>query len=69
MAEMAEKYKGQIYIYKINTDQERELAQYFGIRSIPSLLFCPSEGQPQMTAGAYPKEQYESMIQSILLKK
>jgi thioredoxin len=69
MAELAEKYKGQITVYKVNTDQERELAQFFGIRSIPTLFFCPAKGDPQMTQGALPKETYEKIITEVLLQK
>jgi len=69
MDELAAKYAGQIDIYKVNTDQERELSQVFGIRSIPSMLFCPNEGKPQMTQGALPKETYEEVIQNFLLGK
>ena len=69
MAELAEKYKGQITIYKINTDQERELAQFFGINSIPTMFFCPAKGDPQMTQGAMDKDTYEKIIAEVLLKK
>ncbi len=69
MDELAEKYKGQITIYKINTDQERELAQFFGIRSIPTMYFCPATGDPQMAQGAMSKETYEQAIKEVLLKK
>ena len=68
MDELAEEYKGKINIYKVNTEKEKELAAAFGIRSIPSLLFCPMEGNPQMTQGALSKEQYEKMINDYLLK-
>jgi len=67
MAELAEQYQDQIVIYKVNTDQQQELAQLFGIRSIPSILFCPASGQPQMTMGALPKAEFEKMIKDILL--
>lgn len=69
MDELAEKYKGQIVIYKINTDKERELAQFFGIRSIPTMLFCPASADPQMTQGAMDKATYEKIINEVLLKK
>ncbi len=67
--ELATEYAGEIYIYKINTEQEQELAAAFGIRSIPSLLFVPMEGQPQMAQGALPKPNLKEAIDSILLKK
>ncbi len=69
MAEFAAKYKSQITIYKVNTDQERELSQFFGIRSIPTVFFCPTNGDPQMTQGALAKEEFEKIITGTLLKK
>ncbi len=68
MDELAEEYKGQIYIYKIDTQVERELASVFGVRSIPAVLFIPMEGQPQMSTGALPKETFKSAIDDFLLK-
>jgi thioredoxin len=70
MEELAQEYAGQVNIYKIDTDHERELAgQVFGIRSIPSILFIPVDGQPTMYTGAYPKEHYVELINTLLLKK
>lgn len=69
LEELAAEYGGQIYIYKIDTDKERELAAAFGIRSIPSLLFIPLEGKPQMAQGALPKESFKEAIDNFLLKK
>lgn len=68
LEELSEEYKGKINIYKVNTEQEQELAAAFGIRSIPSLLFCPKEGQPQMAMGALPKESFKQAINDVLLK-
>ncbi len=68
LEELNEEYKGKINIYKVNTEQEQELAAAFGIRSIPSLLFCPIDGQPQMAMGALPKESMKKTIDDILLK-
>lgn len=69
LEELAAEYDGQVYIYKINTEQEQELAAAFGIRSIPSLLFVPMDGQPQMAMGALPKPQMKEAIDKVLLKK
>ena len=68
MDELAEEYKGQIYVYKVDTQVERELASIFGIRSIPAVLFIPMEGKPQMSTGALPKETFKSAIDDFLLK-
>lgn len=69
MEELAREYEGQIYVYKIDTEKERELASIFGIRSIPSVLFIPMEGKPQMSTGALPKETFKQAIDNFLLKK
>jgi thioredoxin len=69
LEELAKTYDGQIYVYKINTDEQQELAGAFGIRSIPSLLFVPMDGKPQMSVGALPKAQMVEAIDSILLGK
>lgn len=69
LEELAEEYKDEMYIYKIDTETEQELAALFGIRSIPSLLFVPLDGQPQMAQGAVPKTDLKRAIDTILLKK
>lgn len=69
MSELATQYKDDIVIYKIDTDKEKELAQVFQIRSIPSILYIPKEGQPTMTMGALPKAEFEKMIKELLLAK
>lgn len=69
LEELAKEYNGQIYIYKVNTEVEQELAAAFGIRSIPSLLFCPMGENPQMAQGAMPKDAFKQAIDEVLLKK
>ena len=69
LEELAQQYAGQIYIYKVDTEKERELAQAFGIRSIPTLLFCPMTTAPQMAKGALSKETFVKVIEEVLLKK
>lgn len=64
--ELDKDYKGEIDFYKIDTENQQELAAIFGIRSIPSLLFIPTEGKPQMAAGALPKETFEKAIGDVL---
>jgi thioredoxin 1 len=68
LEELAKEYEGKINIYKVDTEQEVELAGAFGIRSIPSLLFVPKDGQPQMAMGALPKESFKQAINDVLLK-
>ncbi len=65
--ELADEYDGQVDFYKIDTESEQELAGAFGIQSIPSLLFIPTGGQPQMAAGALPKDTLKEVIDRELL--
>lgn len=69
LEELAAEYGDQIYIYKIDTEAEQELAAAFGIRSIPTLLFVPMEGQPRMAQGALPKATLKKAIDEIMLAK
>lgn len=66
LEELAKEYEGKIDIYKVDTEAEQELAAVFGIRSIPSLLFIPKKGQPQMALGALPKETFIRAIDEVL---
>jgi len=69
MEELAEEYCEEVIFYKVDTDKERELARMFGISSIPSILFVPAKGQPQMARGLLPKETLEEAILHVLKKK
>ena len=63
---IAKDYDQSLYIYKIDTDEEQELAAAFGIQSVPSLLFIPMAGTPQMATGAVPRPTLESAIKDVL---
>jgi len=65
LEELAEEYCCKVDIYKVNTEEEQELAGIFGIRSIPSILFVPLNTQPQMTMGALPKETFKQLIKEV----
>ena len=69
MKELSEEYDGKVKIYKIDTDREKKLAGVFGIRSIPSIMFVPMNGDPSMQAGALPKSEYVRIINEIVLNK
>jgi len=64
--ELSQKYAGKLEVYKIDTDQEQDLAAAFAIQSIPSMLFIPMEGKPQMAQGALPKDVLEKAIADVL---
>ncbi len=65
LEELSEEYKGKVDIYKVDTEAERELSAMFQIRSIPSMLFIPKDGQPQMAVGALPKQSIKSAMKDV----
>lgn len=67
--EMSNKYDGKVDFYKIDVDNQEELAAVFGIRSIPTLLFIPKEGEPTIMQGAMSKTDMDSTIQKLLLSQ
>ena len=66
LEQLSEEYGDKINIYKVDTEAEQELSAAFGIRSIPSMLFCPTGEQPQMANGALPKPELERIIADVL---
>jgi thioredoxin 1 len=66
LEELAKDFDGKISVFKVDTEKEQELASVFGIRSIPSFLFVPAEGQPQMAMGALPKETFVQAFKDVL---
>ncbi len=69
LEELAAEYGDSIVIYKVNTEKEQELSAAFGIRSIPTIVFAPMEGNPQVAQGAMGKAEFKKLIDEILLKK
>ena len=65
--QLSEDYAGRVNFFKVNTEEEQELAGIFGIQSIPSLLFIPVVGVPKMALGALPKKELKRIIESELL--
>ncbi|RLD46350.1 MAG: thiol reductase thioredoxin, partial [Bacteroidetes bacterium] len=66
LEELQAEYGDKLVVYKINTEDQQELAAIFGVQSIPSLLFVPADAQPQMAVGALPKETFVKAIADVL---
>ncbi len=66
LEELSEDFSGKLDVYKVNTEEEQELAAVFGIRSIPSILFVPLNGQPQMAMGALPRDTFIKAFKDVL---
>ena len=67
LEELSKEYEGKLVIYKIDTEAEQELSGAFGIRSIPTFLFIPAQGEPSMQPGALPKNTFKQIIEEHLL--
>lgn len=68
MEKLANEYDGKLTIYKVNVDQEKELASAFQVRSIPTVLFIPKNGQPMMDVGARQEQEYRKIVEEQLIK-
>ncbi|MFW6131687.1 MAG: thioredoxin [Candidatus Aminicenantaceae bacterium] len=66
LEELAQEYKGKLDFYKVNTEEQQELAQLFGIMSIPTIMFIPKNDKPQVAQGALPKEVFKDSIKTVL---
>lgn len=66
---LAKEYKDQIVVYKVDTDKEKELSATMGIQSLPTVVFIPKIGQPQIIVGAADKATFKRAIEEVLLKK
>jgi len=66
LEELAGKYSGKLDVYKVDIDEQGELAAAFGITSVPTLLFAPAEGEPRLAVGALPKAQLEKAVKEVL---
>ena len=66
--EVSEEYKGKVDFYKVDIDEEMEIAVAFGVRSVPMVLYIPTEGKPNLEAGAPSKEQLKYYVDGLLEK-
>ena len=68
VAEVAKKYEGKIRVGKVNVDEVPELADSFGVSSIPMLMVM-KEGKCMTTAVGYRDQpQVEKMLEEYIRK-
>jgi thioredoxin 1 len=60
--QLAEEYDGKLKVAKVNVDQNRDLAQQFGVRSIPFLLIIKDGKVAEQMVGALSKPQFVEKI-------
>ena len=68
MEKLAKEFDGRLTVYKVNVDEAKDLAAVFQVRSIPTVLFIPKEGQPMMQVGALKEADYRKVVEEQLLK-
>ena len=68
LEEIAKEYNGELYIYKINVDDDGDIADAFNISAIPTLLFIPMEGRYAVKRGAMSKEELVNVIKENCFK-
>lgn len=68
MEKLAQEYDGRLTVYKVNVDQEKELAAVFQTRSIPMVIFIPLNGRPMSQVGALTEAEYRKVVEERLLK-
>ena len=61
--ELAEDFAGKAKIVKVNIDEEPELAQAFGVMSIPTLVLVNSGEAVSSSVGLKPKYLVEEMLE------
>lgn len=66
LEQVLNQYQGKIEIYKVDVDKEPALAQYFGITNLPTLMFIPLSGEPQMFMGFADKAAIEANVKAVL---
>ncbi len=69
LKDLAKEYGDSIVIYKVDTDKEKELSMAMGIQSLPTIVFIPKTGQPQIIVGAAEKATFRRAIDEVLLGK
>ena len=62
LLDVAQHYGGAVDFYRINVDENPEIAAAFEVRSIPLLLLCPLEGDPKVVVGLYSMQEYIRVI-------
>jgi len=60
--ELADQYKGQVRIVKLNVDENQDVPQQYGVRSLPTLLMFKGGKVVDQIVGAVPKSKLEDAV-------
>ena len=68
LRQIAQHYNGEVDFYRLNVDENPDIANVFLVRSIPFLLICPLEGEPKSVIGLYSQQEYIRVFNQALGK-
>lgn len=68
LRDVAQYYHGEVDFYRINVDDNPDIASAFEVRSIPMLLICPLQDDPKSLVGLYTTQEYIRFIDQALKK-
>ena len=66
ISQLAEEYDGKIVVGKCDVEENEELAQEFGIRNIPTILFFKGGQIVDKVVGAQPKAKLQEKFEALL---
>lgn len=66
LLELSTTYKGQVDFYKVDTEEEERLALAFNVRSVPTLMFIPKEGEPYLSIGYISKGEIKQIVKELI---
>lgn len=66
LGNLAERMSNEVKIFKLNVDENQELASNYGIKSIPSLLIFRDGKEIARTVGAATEQTYEKFVKTSL---
>lgn len=66
VAEMAKEYENKLQVYKVNIDENQELALKYEIMSIPTLIFLKNGETVNTSVGLCSKSELENTINNLL---
>ena len=66
ISELAEEYDGRITVGKCDVEENEEMAQEFGIRNIPTILFFKGGQVVDKLVGAQPKAKLQEKFEALL---
>lgn len=66
LQKLTKEYEGKFVVYKVDIDKNPTLAELFGVKTIPTMIFVPLKEKPYLSTGNLPMEGLRQMVEKIL---